>query len=58
MRARLVVLCVQDTTELDLNGQGGKGLGPLNYEARRGMYVHPTWRLHRNASRSAYSTLG
>lgn len=38
-----VVLCLQDTTELDFNGQETAGLGPLNYEARRGMYVHPTY---------------
>jgi hypothetical protein len=34
-----VVLCIQDTTELDFNGQEIDGLGPLNYEARRGMYL-------------------
>ena len=38
-----VVLCLQDTTELDFNGQETEGLGPLNYEARRGMYLHPTY---------------
>jgi Transposase Tn5 dimerisation domain/Transposase DNA-binding len=38
-----VVLCIQDTTELDFNGQDIDGLGPLNYEARRGMYLHPTY---------------
>lgn len=38
-----VVLCPQDTTELDFNGQEMAGLGPLNYEARRGMYLHPTY---------------
>ena len=38
-----VVLCIQDTTELDFNGQEAEGLGPLNYEARRGMYLHPTY---------------
>jgi hypothetical protein len=38
-----IVLCLQDTTELDFNGQETAGLGPLNYEARRGMYVHPTY---------------
>lgn len=38
-----VVLCIQDTTELDFNGRQISGLGPLNYEARRGMYVHPTY---------------
>ena len=43
MRAQPVVLCIQDTTELDFNGQEIEGLGPLNYEARRGMYLHPTY---------------
>ena len=43
MREHLVVLCIQDTTELDFNGQETDGLGPLNYEARRGMYLHPTY---------------
>lgn len=37
-----VVLCIQDTTELDFNGQTITGLGPLSYEAQRGMYLHPT----------------
>ena len=43
MREHPVVLCIQDTTELDFNGQETDGLGPLNYEARRGMYLHPTY---------------
>lgn len=43
MHAHPVVLCIQDTTELDFNGQETTGLGPLNYEARRGMYLHPTY---------------
>jgi hypothetical protein len=43
MGAHPVVLCLQDTTELDFNGQKVRGLGPLNYESRRGMYVHPTY---------------
>ena len=43
MRAHSVVLCLQDTTELDFNGQDIGGLGPLSYEAQRGMYVHPTY---------------
>ena len=43
MGAHDVVLCIQDTTELDFNGQEIEGLGPLNYEARRGMFVHPTY---------------
>ena len=42
MRAQPVVLCIQDTTELDFNGREIDGLGPLNYEVRRGMYLHPT----------------
>ncbi|WP_425219326.1 IS4 family transposase (plasmid) [Ralstonia solanacearum] len=43
MREHAVVLCIQDTTELDFNGQEIKGLGQLNYEARRGLYLHPTY---------------
>ncbi len=38
-----VVLCIQDTTELDYNGQVIAGLGPLSYEAQRGLYLHPTY---------------
>lgn len=38
-----VVLCLQDTTELDFNGQDIEGLGPLSYEAQRGLYLHPTY---------------
>jgi hypothetical protein len=37
------VLCIQDTTELDYTTKKGiAGLGPLNYESRWGMYLHPT----------------
>lgn len=43
MAAQPVVLCLQDTTELDFNGQDSFGLGPLSYEAQRGMYLHPTY---------------
>ena len=43
MRQHPVVLCLQDTTELDFNGQETAGLGPLSHEARRGMYLHPTY---------------
>jgi hypothetical protein len=43
MAAHPVVLCLQDTTELDFNGQGIAGLGPLSYEVQRGLYVHPTY---------------
>ena len=38
-----VVLCIQDTTELDFNGQDIDGLGPLSYDAQRGLYLHPTY---------------
>ena len=38
-----VVLCLQDTTELDFTSQPGiAGLGRLSYEAQHGLYVHPT----------------
>jgi hypothetical protein len=38
-----VVLCVQDTTELDFSGQKENvGMGVLNHNARRGLYLHPT----------------
>lgn len=37
------VLCIQDTTELDYTTKSDiEGLGPLNYEHRRGLYLHPT----------------
>jgi hypothetical protein len=37
------VLCIQDTTELDYSSKGDlQGTGPLNYEARQGLYLHPT----------------
>jgi Transposase DNA-binding len=43
MAKESVALCLQDTTELDFNGQTIFGLGPLSYEAQRGMYLHPTY---------------
>lgn len=43
MQGHSVVLCLQDTTELDFNGRSSEGLGPLSYEAQRGMYLHPTY---------------
>lgn len=43
MGACPVVLCIQDTTELDFNGQQAAGLGPLSYEAQRGLYLHSTY---------------
>ena len=40
-QASPIVLCIQDTTELDFSSQPGiAGLGRLNYEARQGMYMH------------------
>ncbi|MGF6979825.1 hypothetical protein QFZ94_008342 [Paraburkholderia sp. JPY465] len=38
-----VVLCVADTTELNVNGQDIEGAGPLSYEAQVGMYLHATY---------------
>lgn len=38
-----VVLCLQDTTEIDFHGRTIKGLGPLSYEAQRGLYLDPTY---------------
>ncbi len=43
MRQHPVVLCLQDTTGLDFNGQSIDGLGPLSYEGQRGMHLHPTY---------------
>jgi len=43
MQGHKLVLCIQDTTELNFNGQEIEGLGPLSYERQRGMYVHPTY---------------
>lgn len=37
------MLCIADTTELNFNGQEVEGLGPLSFEAQRGMYLHPTY---------------
>ena len=37
-----VILCIQDTTELDFKGKQIQGLGRLSYETQRGMYLHPT----------------
>jgi hypothetical protein len=43
MRAHPLVLCLQDTTELDFTTQPSiEGRGPLSYAAQHGMYVHPT----------------
>lgn len=44
MRQHPVVLCLQDTTELDFNGQERwPALGHFSHEAQRGMYLHPTY---------------
>lgn len=37
-----VVLAIQDTTELDFNGQQITGMGSLSYPQQRGMYLHAT----------------
>ena len=43
MREESVVLCIQDTTELDYTGKNDiEGVGPLNYEKRKGIFLHPT----------------
>lgn len=43
MGAHPVVLCLQDTTELEFDARQAQGLGPLSYEARKGLLVHPTY---------------
>ena len=43
MSQESLVLCLQCTTELDFNGQRINGLGPLSYEAQRGLYLHPAY---------------
>ncbi len=43
MKGYPVVLCVQDTTELDYTSKPQiDGLGPLTYESSAGLYIHPT----------------
>jgi hypothetical protein len=43
MQGQPVVLCIQDTTELDFTSQPGiAGLGRLSYEAQHGLYAHAT----------------
>jgi hypothetical protein len=38
-----VVLCIEDTTEVDYSGKKEtKGLGPLTYKTRQGLLLHPT----------------
>jgi hypothetical protein len=37
-----VLLCIEDTSEIDYSTKKDiVGLGPLNYEARQGLYLHP-----------------
>jgi hypothetical protein len=43
MREHRVVLCLQDSTDLNFNSQAISGLGPLSYEAQRGMFLHCTY---------------
>ena len=50
-----IVLCVQDTTELNFHQRQIPGLGRLSYEAQRGMYLHPTLIL--DAQRTPLGTL-
>jgi len=43
MSTNETVLLLQDTTELDYHTQKAKkGVGPLNYPERKGLYLHPT----------------
>lgn len=43
MAEQSVVLCVQDTTELDYTGHNHvQGLGPLTHDTQQGLYLHPT----------------
>ena len=43
LAGQAVVLCIQDTTELDFTTQPGiAGLGRLSYAAQPGLYMHPT----------------
>jgi len=38
------ILCIGDTTEICIKKRPGTtGLGPLNYEGRRGFFMHPLW---------------
>jgi len=43
IRQHPVVLCLEDTTEVDYSTKKEtKGLGPLTYQARQGLLLHPT----------------
>lgn len=42
IRQQALVLCIQDTTELDFNGQAIIGMGRLSHDRQRGMYLPPT----------------
>ena len=53
LAAHPVVLCVQDTTELDYTGKQTAGLGPLNYAATNGLYLHVTTALTPQLSASS-----
>ena len=69
----MVVLCLQDTTELDYSGQAMTGLGQLSHETQHWLYLHPTyvvtpeskrlgvmnaWELGRASSRNAMRHAG
>ena len=49
-----VVLCLQDTTELNFNGKKSTGLGPLSYESQRECTCIPPTQSHQNGCRSAW----
>lgn len=43
MKQEAVVLCIEDTTEVDYSDKKEtKGLGPLTYKERQGLFLHPT----------------
>jgi len=43
LREQSLVLCIQDTSELDYTRHAQtNGLGPLTYHERRGLFLHPT----------------
>jgi hypothetical protein len=44
MRTLDIILCLHGATGLNFNGQEIAGLGPLSYEAQRGMYAPQTRR--------------
>ena len=43
LHQRRLRIKIRSAFELDFNGRSTAGLGPLSYEAQRGMYLHPTY---------------